>query len=399
MKAFHKSLLLLLLLCSPLIMTNINAQNDESNLAQGGSLKVAVFDPVGKVDESTLQIVREEISMVLVNNKGYTVLERQLINKVLEENKFQGEGLVDESQVSEIGKIMGADYVFISTITQLNENYYLSCKMIEVATARIEKQFTGMTKSGINDIPQTTQFVVKRLLGEDVKQQTVNTPEKRNNWSDVLSPKRHKKDQSDSNQPVVTESQDQQPLVEEARMSSQDKKVSFGVKAGFNFSDMSGDEVDHEIKLGPVFGVTMDYKLAENLFLLTALEFSSKGFKASDYDYSLTANALYLQIPLHAEYKFSLQDNVRFVIDAGPYFGFGFAGKGKYKEDGYTETFSFFGDSEVKPFDFGIGIGLGLEYDKLKFSIGYDWGLINISSDDDFNVHNRNLFIAVGYNF
>ena len=70
MAVFRKSLLFLFLFCLPLIMTNINAQNEESNLVQDGPLKVAVFDPVGKVEESTLQIVREEISMVLVNNKG-----------------------------------------------------------------------------------------------------------------------------------------------------------------------------------------------------------------------------------------------------------------------------------------------------------------------------------------
>ena len=164
----RKALLLSLLICSPLFMTNIYAQNDDGSFAYDGSLKVAVFDPVGKVKDDILQIVREEISSVLVNRREYTVLERQLINKVLEENKFQGEGMVDASQISEIGKIMGADYVFVSTLNPLNNNFYLSCKMIEVATARIEKQSTGTTQSGINDIMQTTQQVVRRLFGENV---------------------------------------------------------------------------------------------------------------------------------------------------------------------------------------------------------------------------------------
>ena len=54
------------------------------------------------------------------------------------------------------------------------ENYYISCKMIEVATARIEKQSTGTTTEGLNDIPQTTQYIVKRLFGENVQQQSNN---------------------------------------------------------------------------------------------------------------------------------------------------------------------------------------------------------------------------------
>ena len=136
--------------------------------------KVAVFDPAGSVEKALLEIVREEISSVVVNTTGYTVLERQLINKVLEENRFQESGLVNDEQVSDIGKRMGADYVFVTTISLLGENYYISCKMIEVATARIDKQFTGTSTDGINDIPQTTQYIVRRLFGENAQQPVAN---------------------------------------------------------------------------------------------------------------------------------------------------------------------------------------------------------------------------------
>ena len=156
-------------LCSFMLLafTSVYAQAQDSR-------KVAVFDPAGSVDKALLEIVREEISSVVVNTKGYTVLERQLINKVLEENKFQESGLVNDEQMSDIGKRMGADYVFVTTISTLGKNYYISCKMIEVATARIDKQSTGTSTDGINDIPQTTQYVVKRLFGENVQQQVVN---------------------------------------------------------------------------------------------------------------------------------------------------------------------------------------------------------------------------------
>ena len=156
-------------LCSFMLLafTSVYAQAQDSR-------KVAVFDPAGSVDKALLEIVREEISSVVVNTKGYTVLERQLINKVLEENKFQESGLVNDEQMSDIGKRMGADYVFVTTISTLGTNYYISCKMIEVATARIDKQSTGTSTDGINDIPQTTQYIVKRLFGENVQQQVAN---------------------------------------------------------------------------------------------------------------------------------------------------------------------------------------------------------------------------------
>jgi hypothetical protein len=129
-------------------------------MAQSEEKKVAVFDPAGKVDNTLKEIIREEISSVIVNSAGYTVLERQLIDKVLEENKFQSGGLVDNSEISKIGEMMGANYVFVTNFTAVGKNVYVSCKMIDVKTARIEKQKTGQTQKGTNDLMQVVQKVV-----------------------------------------------------------------------------------------------------------------------------------------------------------------------------------------------------------------------------------------------
>jgi hypothetical protein len=127
--------------------------------------KVAVFDPAGEVASNTKAIIREEISNVIVNTPGYAVLERALINKVLEENKFQMSGEVDDLQIGEIGKKMGANYVFVASINPFeNNNLYLSFKMIDVQTARIEKQKTGKTTKGMNDIDVIVQRIVKEMF-------------------------------------------------------------------------------------------------------------------------------------------------------------------------------------------------------------------------------------------
>ena len=67
--------------------------------------KVAVFEPAGDASNSIKEIVREMISSVIVNTSGFTVLERQLINKVLEEQRFQIGGLVDDDQIVELGRL------------------------------------------------------------------------------------------------------------------------------------------------------------------------------------------------------------------------------------------------------------------------------------------------------
>ena len=147
---------------------------------QAQDKKVAVFDPVGSVPKSTKEIVREEISTIVVNTKGYKVLERSLIDKVLEENKFQMGGLVDESQISEIGKMMGANYALVTSITIMdNGSYYLSFKLIDVLTAGIEKQKTARTKSA--ELIDVVEKTVKEMFGIEVTPTVSSNTQTQNN--------------------------------------------------------------------------------------------------------------------------------------------------------------------------------------------------------------------------
>ena len=156
------------------IITSVIAILSLTAMAQ--DKKVAVFDPAGSVESAIKEIVREEISSIIVNSGGYTVLERQLIDKVLEENKFQTGGLVDDSQISEIGKRMGANMVFVTNITPMGNNFYISCKMIDVMTARIDKQKTAQTQRGSTDLMPVVQKMVNEMFASDQKVSTPTQP-------------------------------------------------------------------------------------------------------------------------------------------------------------------------------------------------------------------------------
>lgn len=126
--------------------------------------KVAVFDPVGDVSNNLKTIIREELSNAVVNTLGFTVLERELINKVLAENEFQMTGHVDDGQIGELGKKMGANYVCYASISSVGGNYYISCKLVDVITAKIERQNTGITQSGLDDLFTVVSTVSRAML-------------------------------------------------------------------------------------------------------------------------------------------------------------------------------------------------------------------------------------------
>ena len=127
--------------------------------------RVAIFDPVGNVPSFIRDIVREEISSVVVNTPGYIVLERALIAQVLQEDQFQATGLVDDAQVSEIGRRLGANLAFVTNITQMTGgNFHISARLIDVGTARVDRQQTALTTRGDADLVQVVNQLARGMF-------------------------------------------------------------------------------------------------------------------------------------------------------------------------------------------------------------------------------------------
>ncbi len=112
--------------------------------AQDEKLKVAVFDPAtsanSSIDDATRVTVRELISNAVVNLDRYMIVERSLLEKVMQEQQFANSGLVDDKDATEIGKIAGAHKIIVSVVTQVGARNMLSVKLIDTKTANIEQQ-------------------------------------------------------------------------------------------------------------------------------------------------------------------------------------------------------------------------------------------------------------------
>lgn len=188
--------------------------------------------------------------------------------------------------------------------------------------------------------------------------------------------------------------------------------LSYGVKAGINFAGFNGKGADGlDGKVGFNVGVFAEYTLPTNLYFLTGLDISQKGAKVEmeeDGESSKnTYSPVYLQLPIHAGYKFSLSDNITLGLHAGPYLAYGIGGKVKeeYTFDGETEKeeMDFFGSKEkggAKSFDFGIGLGANVDVNQFQVGMGYDLGLTNIDRyEADAHLKNHNFFINIGYKF
>ncbi len=194
--------------------------------------------------------------------------------------------------------------------------------------------------------------------------------------------------------------------------SAQEKPLTFGVKAGVNLSNMGGDASGTDAKIGFQGGVTLDYAITPELYIISGLNVSTKGFKMKDVemdfsdwgkgDYSgdVTFNPIYLELPIHLGYKLRVADNTKLVFQAGPYLAYGVGGKATIKKNiGGEEKGNVFSTGGLKEFDFGFGGAVGAEFGKIGVNLGYDFGFVNVADTDEGKFKNMNAYLTVGYKF
>lgn len=135
-----------LVLSITLILLQISLSAQQSEIP-----RIAVFDPVSSgtsIDDGTKIAVREIISSTIVNTGKYSIVERSLLEKIMEEQQFSNSGAVNDLQATEIGKLAGANKVVLSVVTMTGGRNMLSIKIIDVMTATVERQKVKIVTSG-----------------------------------------------------------------------------------------------------------------------------------------------------------------------------------------------------------------------------------------------------------
>lgn len=83
------------------------------------------------------KIVAEWLITALVKEGRFDVIERRLLEKVLEEQKMHASGLVDESSASRLGKVLGARIVITGSVMRFQNIMEVNARIIEVESSSI----------------------------------------------------------------------------------------------------------------------------------------------------------------------------------------------------------------------------------------------------------------------
>jgi hypothetical protein len=158
-----------------------------------------------------------------------------------------------------------------------------------------------------------------------------------------------------------------------ATFANAQKDMKFGVKAGYQSTNLTGD-VDLDANGGFYIGGLVDFSVSEKFHVQPELMYSIEGAK--------DAKLNYLRIPVMA--KFYVMDGLS--LQAGPELALKAGGDDTIKD-------------AVKSMDYGLGFGAGYELESgLMFDARYNLGLANIS-DGAGSVKNVGIQIGLGYRF
>lgn len=157
--------------------------------------------------------------------------------------------------------------------------------------------------------------------------------------------------------------------------------LKFGLKAGANFSNLEGENIEGSNYTSFHFGALLEVKLFENFSIQPELLYSSQGAKVSEENVK-DINFSYVTVPVLAKF-YLITDKLS--LEAGPQFSF-------LVNESVPDQF------ESKSFDFAAVGGLGFNFTENIFAQArYVAGLTDTTKDAE--IKNRVIQVSVGYRF
>ena len=172
-------------------------------------------------------------------------------------------------------------------------------------------------------------------------------------------------------------------------------QAQFGATAGLNMTNVSGDDMDGDMKIGMHVGVSAAFELSDAMTLNTGVLYTTKGTQDEDEGVKMSANLSYLEIPVNL--SFSISDKMSLM--AGPYIGLLMGAEIELSGAGSLDGTADIKD-DTRSMDFGINVGAGFAVTEvISINAGYEMGLATLDPDGDGDSKNSNIYIGMTYSF
>ena len=96
---------------------------------------IAIMDIYPNDNDSVF--IREELTVLFVNSRKYIIVDRQTLETVRQEQRFQMSGEVSDESAVSIGQFLGADVVITGNISGENDQKRLRFRVLDVKTGQL----------------------------------------------------------------------------------------------------------------------------------------------------------------------------------------------------------------------------------------------------------------------
>jgi hypothetical protein len=174
-------------------------------------------------------------------------------------------------------------------------------------------------------------------------------------------------------------------------------ELSFGAKAGFGLSNLTGTpgywESYKDYKTGFNGGLVLLYEFSDQLALQPELLYSQRGVQSNLYEgiilVDVTASFDYVELPVLVRYQFPLQGKFKPHVFAGPSISYNLNSELEFKASVVSVSADIGSVTQVS--DFGLVAGGGFGYDTGRGVVTLDarvyYGFTNVLLTGDFEIN------------
>ena len=136
-------------------------------LSWGQDTTIAVFDFENNgLSDAQVRQITIRLEDELVKTGGLKIVERKDINAVLEVQKLQMSGMIEDSDAIKVGAILGATHIIIGSIGKIEDTYYtITAKLINAETSELIKTASyDAEERGVRELIQNGLNVLAQSL-------------------------------------------------------------------------------------------------------------------------------------------------------------------------------------------------------------------------------------------
>jgi len=114
-------------------------------------LAIIDFEGIGITNDEA-RVLTQRLTSEMISLELYQVLERSEMKRLLEEQKFQYSGCVDTKCAVELGKMLGAKYMVVGTISYIGKTFSIDSRLISVESGEAYGSGKYETNSSVDKL-------------------------------------------------------------------------------------------------------------------------------------------------------------------------------------------------------------------------------------------------------